>query len=190
MDRNTKIGALRGVLTVLATVAFLAWLVGVERASEVRRVPYSELLDAIEGDKVERAEVTPSDVRVKFRGTAGALSETMAADRVPGVDERPLLESMKAHHVVVTGRPEHGSGWTPLLWIFGPFLLLPFALWGLSAVAGGGATRGRPMTFGRSKARLYDRSAENPVTFRDVAGVDEAKSELTEIVGFLKLPAK
>ena len=46
------------------------------------------------------------------------------------------------------------------------------------------------MTFGRSKAKVYDRSAENKTTFADVAGVDEAKAELTEIVRFLKEPGK
>jgi cell division protease FtsH len=71
---------------------------------------------------------------------------------------------------------------------------LPFLIIGglLFLMTGGlaAAARSKPMSFGRSKAKLYDRSKENSVTFQHVAGVDEAKAELAEVISYLKDPEK
>jgi len=106
------------------------------------------------------------------------------------MDERGLLEAMERQNVVVTGQAQHGSWWMPLIWTLLPLLALPLIFWGFSGAMGMAAARNKPMTFGRSKAKLYDKSAEQPVTFGDVAGVDEAKAELMEVVRFLKEPEK
>jgi cell division protease FtsH len=105
------------------------------------------------------------------------------------MDERALLEAMEKQHVVVSGQEPHAAWWAPLAWTVLPLLALPLVFWAMSGMMGA-ATRGRPMTFGRSKAKLYDKLAEQGVTFEDVAGVDEARAELTEVVRFLKEPQK
>jgi cell division protease FtsH len=178
---------IRIALWLVATAFVAFWAIHGSVPPQPRRVPYSELVAAIEGGHVQEAEIRPEEIVGTLHGEAGKKGEAVVADRIPTMDERALLEAMKQHDVVVTGHPERPSMWGPLLWTVLPLLVLPFLFWGL---AGGAATRGQPMTFGRSKAKLYDRSSENSVTFADVAGVDEAKAELTEIVQFLKEPAR
>ncbi|HVY44605.1 MAG TPA: ATP-dependent zinc metalloprotease FtsH, partial [Minicystis sp.] len=85
------------------------------------------------------------------------------------------------------GRPERASTWWTVLLSTLPFLVVLAAFWALPRFAAG---RGRPLTFGASHPKIYDKSRENPVTFADVAGVDEARAELAEIVRFLKEPAR
>lgn len=81
------------------------------------------------------------------------------------------------------------SPWMLLLWSFGPALLI-IGLWiwifRRAAKQGGGGMMG----IGKSRARRFDRESDKKVTFKDVAGIDEAEQELVEIVDFLKTPEK
>jgi cell division protease FtsH len=154
-----------------------------------RHMTYTDLIAAIDAGQVTEAQLQPDTIHATLKGPDGKPGEQVTVDRIPNMDERPLLEALQKQHVAITGQAEHPSMWGPLLWTAIPLLALPFILWGFGSAMGGGA-RGRPMTFGRSKARLYDRSAEQGVTFADVAGVDEAKAELLEVVQFLREPEK
>ena len=152
------------------------------KAPAPEHVPYSSVMTAVDQGKVSRVEIGPDSISAQIKGDP---KRELVADRVPNVEEKDLLEVLRSHGVEVTGRPDKGSMWGPILWTVLPFLFLPLVLFGLSRV-GANAAKAKPMTFGRSKAKIYDKSLENPVTFADVAGVDEAKGELTEIVSFLK----
>lgn len=85
------------------------------------------------------------------------------------------------------------SPWMLLLWSFGPALLI-IGLWiwifRRAAKQGGGMGGGGMMGIGKSRARRFDRESDTKVTFKDVAGIDEAEQELVEIVDFLKTPEK
>jgi cell division protease FtsH len=154
-----------------------------------RHVPYSELMSDVEAGNVQEAQVEADHVVAVLHDENGKKGESIVAERIPNMDERALLEAMEKQHVVVTGQESHTSWWAPLAWTVLPLLVLPLVIWGMGGMMGA-ATRGRPMTFGRSKAKLYDKLAEQGVTFEDVAGVDEARAELTEVVRFLKEPQK
>ncbi len=152
------------------------------KAPAPEHVPYSSVMTAVDQGKVSRVEIGPDSIVAQIKSDP---KRELIADRVPNVEDKDLLEVLRSHGVEVTGRPEKGSMWGPILWTVLPFLILPMIFLGLSRV-GANAAKSKPMTFGRSKAKIYDKSLENPVTFADVAGVDEAKGELTEIVSFLK----
>ena len=99
-----------------------------------------------------------------------------------------VTERLLRNNVVVNARPQEQSGFTTLLMTFLPFLLL-IGVWiyFMNRMQGGG--RGGAMGFGKSKAKLLTEK-HGRVTFDDVAGIDEAKEELEEIVEFLRNPQK
>jgi cell division protease FtsH len=162
---------------------------GIVRAPAPEHVPYTEVMNAVDQGKVARVDIAPDSIVATLRAENKQPERQLVADRIPNIDDRTLLDTLRGHGVEVTGRPDHGSIWGPILWTVLPFLILPLVFLGLSRI-GANAARNRPMTFGRSKAKVYDKSLENPVTFTDVAGVDEAKAELCEIVNFLKQPER
>jgi cell division protease FtsH len=173
-------------MVVAAVVLVGLWILRATKAGPTpHRVPYSELVSDVEAGKVAEAQIQPQEVLAVLQ-PGGNAGERIVVERIPNMDDRSLVEAMQKNHVVVTGLEDHSTPWGPLLWTVLPLLLLPLLLWGTSSMAQG--ARGRPMTFGRSKAKLYDRSAEQGVTFSDVAGVDDAKAELMEVVRFLREP--
>jgi cell division protease FtsH len=177
------------VVLLTVTLVVLVSLRGMVGPDTPKHVTYTELAAAVEADRVERAEIAPEQIVATLRSEGGKPAALVTADRVPNMDERALLESMQRHGVAVSGRPERSAWWGIILWSVLPLLLIPLLFLGAARLGGGGA-RGRPLTFGQSKAKLYDRSSENQVTFADVAGVDEARAELNEIVRFLKEPER
>jgi len=119
--------------------------------------------------------------------TAKTFTTTLPAFVDPGL-ESYLIE----HKVEISAIPiQSGSSWTTLLFGFGPaILIIAFYVWMYRRASQGGGLGGALMGIGKSKARRYDQEANTKVTFNDVAGIDEAKNELVEIVDFLKDPAK
>ncbi|HEX2387230.1 MAG TPA: ATP-dependent metallopeptidase FtsH/Yme1/Tma family protein, partial [Candidatus Binatia bacterium] len=105
----------------------------------------------------------------------------------------PDLESFLIDHgVEISAKPiEDGSSWTAHLLGFAPALLfIGFYIWLFRRAAQQGGGMGGLMGIGRSRARRYDQTKATKVTFNDVAGIDEARNELVEIVEFLKDPPK
>ncbi len=107
----------------------------------------------------------------------------------------PGMEALLIDHgVEISAKPiqSGGSPWATLLIGFGPaILIIAFYVWLFRRAAQQGEGMGGAlMGIGRSKARRYDKEQDTKVTFDDVAGIDEAKNELVEIVDFLKAPEK
>jgi cell division protease FtsH len=152
---------------------------------------YSDFLAELRSGKLSDVQVTERELigvrKEDASHPALAGERTITATRLPGVDESLLLKELDAQHVKFGGHIDRPSWiWNALVW------LIPLAL--IALIYGVGMRRiaqvKGPLTFGKNKAKIYDQSSRVQVTFADVAGVDEAKVELEEIVDFLRQPAK
>jgi cell division protease FtsH len=153
------------------------------------RVPYSEFLAQLRAGSIAAVEISPQElIGIKKREDPKAREVRIAADRLPNMDETALLKDLEAQQVKVSGRVEHISWIWNLLGVLLPFLVIALIYTaGLRRLQQGGPGA---LTFGRNRAKIYDQSTRSKVTFSDVAGVDEAETELMEVVDFLRQPAR
>ncbi len=140
-------------------------------------IPYSEFKSAVEANKVTEVTVSPQVIH-------GKMKEDKVFHTIR-IEDPDLLRSLAQHQVKVTGMIESTLFRDLLSWIL-PIVLF-FGVWWF-LLRRMGQSQGF-MTVGQSKAKIY-MEKEVKVTFADVAGVDEAKEELEEIIEFLKTPEK
>lgn len=148
--------------------------------TQVAQIPYSQFLTYLNDGKI--AEVAVSDQYI--RGTFTQPIEGHAKFATTRV-EPDLARELQAHHIVVTGQIESTFQRDLLSWVLPALLFIGIWIYLLRRV-GSGLGSGL-MQIGKSKARVYMQK-DTGVTFDDVAGVDEAKDELKEIIDFLKDP--
>jgi len=151
---------------------------------EVTELNYNDFYEYVEEGKVKTAEFTPKDGIYRVKGQLDNGKQYTA--NVP-LDTEIIQRAMEKG-VVVTPLPEQGPPWwTGILGTLLPIMLLVGLIFFMMQQTQGGGSK--VMQFGKSRARLHT-DEKNRVTFKDVAGVDEVKEELEEIVEFLKNPRK
>jgi cell division protease FtsH len=156
-------------------------------------VPYTSFIDQLTASNVKSLKAQGNSLQGEFNKpvTSGSASGTLFHTERPAFAQDDLVALLEQQKIPVTASPP-GSGQSPLLGIllgFGPTLLLVGAFLYLSQRAGAGAG-GILGSFGRSRARLYTADSEGRITFADVAGIDEVKLDLIQVVDFLKTPEK
>jgi len=167
------------VLFLLIVVLFNVFSTG-SSSMKSREVPFSEFVKNVSGGEIRA--VTLDGERVRFTGPDNREQFTIR----PG--DADVTSLLIANDVAIRAEQQETSGFQSFLMTVFPFLLL-IGVWiyFMNRMQGGG--RGGAMGFGKSKAKLLTEK-QGRVTFDDVAGIDEAKEELEEIVEFLRNPQK
>src|SRR5581483_6294917 len=149
-------------------------------------IPYSQFKSALKNGEIAEVTIGDQTIRGTLKGGANADPKQAKTFTTTRVEDPKLSEELDAHQVKYTG--EAVNRWLPDLlgWIIP--LLFFIGIWGFFFRRMSGA-EGGVMSFARSRAKIYA-DDEVKVRFTDVAGVDEAREELKEIVEFLKNPKK
>ena len=153
--------------------------------TEQNDIDYSAFLSEVRNDRV--SEVTIADLIIYGERNDGSDFRTVR----PNVQDPKLMDDLVNHNVRIVGKErEEPSLFSQLLVAAFPILLiLAIFVFFMRQMQGGGGGRGGPMSFGKSKAKLLTGDQIN-TTFADVAGVDEAKEDVSELVEFLSDPGK
>ena len=166
---------------LIALVLLFNLFQSADRASQKEDITFSQLLAEVEAGNVRDVVMEGSDIHGKMHN--GREFHSYAPD------DPNLIERLHKRGVNITAKPPESKGisllaillsWFPMLLLIGVWIFF------MRQMQGGGS---RAMGFGRSRARLLSDSADK-ITFKDVAGIDEAKEDLREIVEFLKDPSK
>ena len=153
--------------------------------SESNKLNYSEFIQQVQEGEVKR--VTVDGYIISGVRTDGSSFETVR----PAIADNGLIKDLIDNKVDIVGKqPEQQSIWTQLLVASFPILVvIAVFMFFMRQMQGGAGGKGGPMSFGKSKARLLSED-QVKTTFADVAGCDEAKEEVSELVEFLRDPGK
>ena len=153
------------------------------------KLSYSDLIAKIDAGQVEKIELDAGGASATVKLKNDNIEKKV---NVPSVDNlmENLQDNMKSASITVTEKSE--SAWGIFLAYLTPIgIIVIFFIFWFVLMSGANSQNGnKTMTFGKSKARVLNPTDKNRVTFDDVAGVDEEKEELEEIVEFLKNPTK
>ncbi|WP_372056374.1 ATP-dependent zinc metalloprotease FtsH [Tistrella mobilis] len=172
------------VIIALLLVALFNLFQSPQSQGPSRQVAYSDFLNAVQEGRVTDVTIQGDTIRGHFNDGSGVEFRTIAPPNDNGMVERLREGNVRINVAPVEDNVPSLFGilisWFPMLLLIGVWIFF------MRQMQGGG---GKAMGFGKSKARLLTEKAGR-VTFEDVAGIDEAKDELHEIVEFLKAPQK
>ena len=157
------------------------------RGTQAEEINFSQFLELVGNGGIKEVEIL-EDRTIRGEQVGGQQFVTYSP---PSTDNSELVRELTVSGAEVhSPKPKTESAWVSFLLNLLPFLLLiGIWLYFMRQMQGGVGGRGGAMSFGRSRARLLNPD-QTPVTFEDVAGIEEAKEEVAEVVEFLKDPSK
>ncbi len=179
MNSNVKTAV---IWVVIIMVVVMLWaVVRTGRTRPDAQLSFSQLMTEIDQGKIKSVTIAGTEVHGEYKDDNQELHSVIPANYPQLIDE------MKAKGVEIKIQKESAGNWVTILINAVPFvLLLGFWIFMMRQMQSGG---NKALSFGKSRARLHT-SQQKKVTFKDVAGVEEAKNELQEIIEFLREPQK
>ncbi|MPV86306.1 ATP-dependent zinc metalloprotease FtsH [Cardiobacteriales bacterium ML27] len=159
-----------------------------ESGTRTEEQTYSQFLDAVNNGEVKSAKFDLEEFRIDYTGRNGG---NYYAYNPEALDTSELIPVLRANGVEIAGKERTKESLLSriLLSLLPILLILGIIIYFSRQMQGGGKGGGGAFSFGKSKARLIDPD-KSKITFKDVAGIDEVKEELVEMVDYLKDPAK
>ena len=151
----------------------------------IPRVPYSLFIHQVQDMEVERVSVGQNEIRYQLKPESDGAVQVFATTPIFDLELPKLLEE-KGVEFAATPPPKNRWVTSLLSWVIPPLIFV--AIWQFFINRGGGPQGA--LSIGKSKAKVYVENDSGKITFADVAGVEEAKTELVEIVEFLKTPQR
>ncbi len=165
---------------VLIVVGILIWNFSNNFQQRDTPIPFSQFIETLDKGDIETAMIEGNDVYGTTR--QGTKYRTYAPDQYEGLGNKLVDKKVK-----LEGKPPTASPWAAIIYAWAPLIIMiGFWIFIMRQMQSGG---NKALSFGKSRAKLSS-SSQKKVTFKDVAGVDEAKEELQEIIEFLKEPQK
>ncbi|PIE40558.1 MAG: ATP-dependent metalloprotease, partial [Gammaproteobacteria bacterium] len=174
------------IIVIMTVLNSFSKLSGGVNAQQQRS--YSQFLDAVNNDEVKSAVFDIEEFRIDYKAKNGQKFYTYNPE---ALDSDALIPVLRAHDVDISAKERYKESiFSKILLSLLPILLVVgIIIYFSRQMQGGGKGGVGPLSFGKSKARLIDPD-KSKITFKDVAGIDEVKEELVEMVDYLKDPAK
>lgn len=177
------------ILFVLLVLGFLFMIFGsYDKGEKLQEVPLSSVIERANKGEIKRIEISENDLKITRDGEDKPSEQSMKESGSTLYEQGLQRNDQNADLVVDVSKPDNsGEIWTNVLFTLAPVILLGLLLfWMMRSAQGQG---NQALSFGRSKARLYGNEKEK-VNFSDIAGSNEAKEDLEEVVDFLRHPKK
>ena len=183
MDKKTKFNL--GYIFIAVWGVVILHSLWVQYMNPIEQIPYSQFQNYLAEEKVEEVRIGPASIRGKLKEAPAGHPQQFVTVRV----EPDLADKLATHKVKFSGEIEDTFLHDLLSWILPTLLFFGLWIFLMRRFAQREGLGGGFLAIGKSKAKIY-MEKDVKVSFADVAGVDEAKTELQEVIEFLKTPEK